>query len=196
MTINNNNNNNWRSSIGLFHGKIISNITTSRYTHYDDFFINKEIFATWSKLVGSLPVQVFFGLVVVFSYCTMVVTLLPLVLTWFLLCSMIRSFLFSSGCLFPIYDSARCIVHAFLVTNATPKVIFHKVKVFISYFKKSLSTGIKNFVFFLMVLQSLLVLSRTIELKILDQPKQKRKTYPSRCGIWTVYPPVNMQGFL
>ena len=146
----------WRGSIGLFNRKIICNNKTPRHQYYDNFFIKSEFLEKWFELVHSLPVQVIIGLMTAFSYCFMVVTILPLVLFFYYLIYHMIDNSFVSGI-------SHSILRAFVISNETPNIISCTIKIVISYFRNNLSTGFKNFVFFLTILHTLLVLSGTVE---------------------------------
>ena len=150
----------WRGSIGLYYLKINTNLSCSTYRHTNDYCIMTKLFDIWSMLVGSLPMQLLIGMLTIFSYCSMVVTLFALVMTWYTIYFIFLK-VFSPGCT-PIYDLSLYIVQTLLIVNVTPKLLAYQVKNYISILK-SLSVGMKNFLFFLMVLQTLLVLSGTVE---------------------------------
>ena len=131
----------WGGNIGLFYGKIISNVITSRCAHYDNFSILKKVFAIWLKFIGILPIQLFFRLVMLFSYCTMVVLLSSFIimvyLFCFVFCSAISSSRYPSPFAIPSFAipsfAIPSFAHAYLFINATLKVISHSIKVSISY---------------------------------------------------------------
>ena len=153
----------WRGSIGTFCAKFVSNKSKLKYESNYDFFMRIIVILIMLVEALFLPVRVISGLIVLFSYCTMIVTLMPVLLTSFYFCSVILNSLVS-WCSSPIYKIPLYIVHAFLITNSIPKVLSYSTKVLMSYLINSLSAGIKIFSFFLMVLQALLIISGTVEL--------------------------------
>ena len=142
----------WRGSIGLFYGKLISHTKSSKYTNYVDFIMKKEL---WWLIIG---------LLMSFLYCTMIVTLVPLVLMFYLLCDILYSAIIPDGCPFLFCNSPFIILYAFLIINAIPKGIHITLNVPVLHFRKSVSVDAKKIAFYLMVLQTLLFLSGTVKL--------------------------------
>ena len=154
----------WRGSIGLFHGKLISHTKSSNYPNYGDFIMKKEFLTLWSQLAYSLPVRLIIGLAMLFCYCTMIVTLVPLVLLFYLLCETFHNAIIPDGCPFLFCNAPFIILYAFSIITVIPNSMQSTLNVSVSYFRKSISLEAKNFAFYLMVLQTLLFLSGTVEL--------------------------------
>ena len=129
-----------------------------------DFIMKKEFLTLWSQLTYSLPSRLIIGLDMSFFYCTMIVTLVPLVLMFYLHCDIFYSAIIPDGCPFLFCNSPFIILYAFLIINAIPKGIHSTLNVPVSHFRKSVSLDAKKIAFYLMVLQALLFLSGTVKL--------------------------------
>ena len=142
----------WRGSIGLFNRKSISK-KCFKGRNDSDLFLITEFYGKLLFLLR-VPIDFIFCLLLLFSYCLMIVTLFPILLSVHLcldhlLCN-------SSNTLF--YKLFLTSIQIFLEINRIPKKVVYATKhsfLLLKLFPKTL----KNALFFIIVLQILLIIS-------------------------------------
>ena len=154
----------WRGSIGLFHCKTFAKPSCSMNRNYEDFLIKIELCVIWWKLVACLPVQLIIRLLLAFIVCTLAVILLLTVVPGYYLFDIFWNTVFSYRCSSSFRNSHSYLVHTLLAIKFTPSFISYAILEAIPFLNKSFSIGIRNLIFFLIILQSLLVLSGTVEI--------------------------------
>ena len=168
----------WRGNIGIFHRKkIAGKCLAQRYQ--SDSFSTEYICILVNHL--SKPIEFLFNLLLLFSYCSMIVILFPI-------CLMIHNsiiFLFNFDVYshkFQSYSYLLQPLDIFIRIHLLPKVIFLIVTNLYSYFKKLFKPN-KNILFFIFVLQMLLLLSGTLELN--PGPMREKKSNLS-FAVWNL----------
>ena len=152
----------WRAGIGLFNRKIICKNIVKGSKNYDCPFI-VDHFRTSMNLLGK-PFEILFSLLLLFSYCTMVVTLIPIFTAVYLYKDIIN-FIFFTRYYHPLkYNIFLHPIQIFLWINLIPKNVSYATKCSFSFYKKSVPGEVKNIVFFIIVMKSLLILSGTVEI--------------------------------
>ena len=111
----------WRRTIGLYNGKRISNINTSKCRR--DFLILCEFLLLYTILVHCLPIQLLVGMVKVFAFSFMVTFLVPLISTSYLFYYLITMFLLPSCDLqFSVYILVYNIILILQIPKALSRV--------------------------------------------------------------------------
>ena len=138
----------WRGNIGLFNRKKILKAFKGR-NDCDVFVLIVELLFKISYLFNKL--ELLYNLLLLFSYCTMIVTLFPIVLTMYLCLDHLLS-----GKSNPLHHKIYLYsLHTFLEINLIPRKIQNSFK----FLKKHFSKKLKNASFFIIVLHILLVIS-------------------------------------
>ena len=148
----------WRGNIGVFHRKKIATKSLSESGNLS-FSAKKYVYNPFSFL--SKPIELMFNLLVLFSYCTMIVILFPIFLMTHVF---IVFYSFNDICTHPSqsYFSLLKPFQIFLGIQILPKAISLIISSTCSFFFK-LPNQTKNFLFFIFVLQVLLLVSGTVE---------------------------------
>ena len=149
----------WRGNIGIFNRKKCMRICKTGSNDFDSFSTEYiyhllNFFYKSVKLISSL--------ILLFSYCSMVLFLFPTLLMTRL--SMISVFANDIGT-YPNQSLFSYIqpIQIFLEIHLLPRTIAFRIASLFSFFK-NLSKPVTNIMFFIFVLQTLLVISGTIEI--------------------------------
>ena len=167
----------WRGSIGLFDRKNIS----KHFERCNDCIGNLTTdFLRNTFLLFRKPLEILYSLLLLFAYCTMIVTLFPILLT----VNICLDDFFSINRSYPrSYKYLSYSFQVFLKINTIPKTISYTLKCSYSSFKENFPKDIKNIIFFIIVLQVLLVMSGTIEVN--PGPLLSKKTNLS-FAVWNL----------
>ena len=119
-------------------------------------------------------------MLLLFAFCTTVLLILPCLMTWYLFCYTVCTAI-SPRCHFPFL--IPFIEYSFLVIFRIPNALSYNIKELAHYLRYCFSIGVVNFAFYLIVLQTLLILSGNIENN--PGPNQKIKTRLS-FAVWNL----------
>ena len=129
----------WPAGIGLFNRKIICKNIVKGSKNYDCPFI-VDHFHTSMNLLGK-PFEILFSLLLLFSYCTMVVTLIPIFTAVYLYKDIIN-FIYFTRYYHPLnYNIFLHPIQIFLWINLIPKNVCYATKCILSLFTKNLFPG-------------------------------------------------------
>ena len=112
------------------------------------------------SLSNNLPIKLLLGILILFAFCVTFLLILPFLILWYVLCYIICNAI-SPQCHFPFF--IPFIEYSLLVIFQLPSTLSYKIKVLAHYLRFSVSSGIVNFAFYLVVIQILLMLSGNIK---------------------------------
>ena len=170
----------WRGNIGLFDRKNISKKHLGKYKDNKGLIIMYHICKILRLL--SKTFEILFCVLLLFSYCMLIVVSLPIFSMGHLYLDILKHTVVPH--LFPFQFNKFVLyqVHAFCEVNLIPKIISYSARYSISLFNENISTNMKNHIFFITVLQILLVLSG---LEVNPGPVNSKKSYLS-FAVWNL----------
>ena len=149
----------WRGHIGTFHRKKFIKISNTSSNNFDSFSV--DFIYPFLRLL-SKPLKLCFSLMLLFSYCSMVLIVFPIL---FMIRLIIIFIFINNSCIYPNQSWYNYLqpVQIFLGIQMLPSIILFKVTSLLSFFR-NLSKNVKNIMFYIFILQLLLFISGTIEL--------------------------------
>ena len=116
----------WRASVGLFHRKRISKNISRGSKDYDGLLIVDHLRIMFYLLDKHF--EILFNLLLLFSYCTMVVTLFSIFITVLLCLDIFNFAFFTNQSHPPHYNIFLYPVQSFLSINMIPKIVAYTIK--------------------------------------------------------------------
>ena len=168
----------WRGNIGIFYRKKVTRKSLTDSKNVNPFLI--EYIGNFVKLLGE-PVKFIFSLLLLFSYCSMVVILFPALF----IARITLTFVFLNDII--AHHNPSCYrflqpIQIFIGINRIPSILSFKIASSISFFNK-ISKSVKNIIFYIFVLQTLLLISGTVEIN--PGPIQAKKSNLS-FAVWNL----------
>ena len=167
----------WRANIGVFHRKKVASRSLEGSNNYDMFI---TVYLTNLLHILSEPIKLLFNLLLLFSYCAMIVIVFPVLFmthSVILICFYDISIHPSQS-----YFSLLQPLPIFLGIQLLPKTIYQMISRSFTVFG-TLSIITKNIIFFMTVLQILLFISGTVEIN--PGPLQTKKSNLS-FAVWNL----------